>query len=224
MKNKFHLTDGLWVLIVVFAILIIDQIIKIDVKTSMSLGESLHITDWFYITFIENNGMAYGLTFFNKLVLSVFRIGAVAVIGWYIYKVIHQKHRTAYVICLAVIIAGAMGNIFDSMFYGLIFDQSTPYSVSHFVSWGGGYSSFLQGRVVDMFYFRLIVTTWPDWVPVWGGNQFIFFSPVFNFADACISCGVVILIIFFRSDLESLNGIFKKNSVENKKTTGENSK
>jgi signal peptidase II len=215
MKNRFHLKDGHWAIIIFLALTIIDQIIKIQVKTNMTLGESLHITDWFYISFVENNGMAYGLTFFNKLVLSLFRIVAVSFIGYYIYRVVRKPdHRTSYVICLSVIIAGAMGNIIDSMFYGLIFDSSTPFSVSQLVPFGEGYSSFLQGKVVDMFYFPLIVTTWPEWVPIWGGNEFIFFSHVFNFADACISCGIVCLFLFFRKDLEDIGDVFKRKSNE----------
>ena len=147
--------------------------------------------------------MAYGMTFLNKVVLSVFRIIASGFIGYYIYKLVHLKHRTCYVVMLSMVLAGAIGNLFDSMFYGLIFTESTPYTVSQFVPFGTGYAPFLMGKVVDMFYFPLIITTWPDWVPVWGGDEFIFFSPVFNFADASISVGVVLLLLFCRKDLES---------------------
>jgi signal peptidase II len=174
----------------------------------MCLGESIRITDWFFINFIENNGMAFGMTFFNKLVLSLFRLVAISAIGYYIYKVIKGEHRTGYVIVLSVIMAGALGNLFDSMFYGLIFNASSPFYVSYFVPFGTGYSSFLQGKVVDMFYFPLIVSTWPDWMPFWGGEDFVFFSPVFNFADACVSVGIVILFLFYRKDLEGLSSVF----------------
>lgn len=175
----------------------------------MSLGESVHVTDWFYITFIENNGMAYGMTFFNKLVLSVFRIIAVGCIGWYMHKVLKQKHSTGYIVVLSMILAGAAGNIIDSMFYGLIFNASSPFYVSYLVPFGSGYASFLEGKVVDMFYFPLIVTTYPDWVPFKGGQEFIFFSPVFNFADSCISVGVVLLLLFYRKEMEGISETVK---------------
>lgn len=208
------LSDGWLSVIIVTAILIVDQIIKIAVKTNMCLGESYHVTDWFLIDFVENNGMAYGMTFFNKLVLSLFRLVAIAAIAYYICRLVRRHHRTGYVVCLSMVLAGAAGNVIDCMFYGLIFDPSTIFSVSHFVPFGTGYSSFLHGKVVDMFYFPLIVTTWPEWVPVWGGEEFIFFSPVFNFADASISVGVVLLLLFYRADLESIGDVFswhKKN-------------
>ena len=177
--------------ILIVLVLIIDQIIKIEVKTGMCLYESIRITDWFYINFIENNGMAYGMTFINKLVLSLFRVLAISALGYYICVQIRRKARLLYICLLSVVFAGALGNLIDCMFYGLIFNASSPYYVSYMVPFGQGYSSFLMGKVVDMFYFPLIVTTWPEWVPVFGGDEFIFFSPVFNFADACISVGVV---------------------------------
>lgn len=208
-KNSYLSNDGLIASILIIAILVIDQIIKIEVKTNMCLGESVHVTDWFYITFIENNGMAYGMTFFNKLVLSVFRIIAIGCIGWYMHLVLKQKHSTGYIIVLSMILAGAAGNIIDSMFYGLIFNASSPFYVSYLVPFGSGYASFLQGKVVDMFYFPLIVTTYPDWVPFKGGQEFVFFSPVFNFADACISVGVVLLLLFFRKDMEGISETIK---------------
>ncbi len=200
--------DGILAVILILVILIIDQIIKMTVKTHMCLGESIRVTDWFFIDFVENNGMAYGMTFFNKLVLSVFRIVAISAIAYYIYKVLKQVHRRGYIVCLSMVLAGAAGNIIDCLIYGLIFNASSFYSVSQFVPWGEGYSTFLHGKVVDMFYFPLVVTTWPQWVPFFGGQEFIFFSPVFNFADACISVGVVLLLLFYRKDLESVGTIF----------------
>ncbi len=192
----------MWALLIIVILLVIDQIIKILVKTNMSLGDNIHITDWFYISFIENNGMAYGMSFIYKPLLTLFRLVAIAVIGYYIYKVVKREHRIGYVVCLSLVCAGAAGNIFDCLFYGQIFTVSTPFTVSEFVPFGQGYAPLLQGKVVDMFYFPLIVTTWPDWVPVWGGDRFVFFSPVFNFADACISVGVVLLLLFYRKDFE----------------------
>lgn len=201
-----------WIaVIIVAAILIVDQIIKIEVKTNMSLGEALRITDWFYIEFIENNGMAYGMTFINKLVLSLFRMFAICGIGWYIWRVVKSGlFSKGYIVCLSMVLAGAAGNLIDCLFYGLIFNASTPFNVAHFVPFGEGYSTFLHGRVVDMFYFPIIHTQWPDWVPVWGGDDFVFFSPVFNFADSCISVGVVLLLLFFRKDLERMSLAWKK--------------
>ena len=194
--------------ILMLVIVLIDQIIKIEVKTNMYLGESIHVTDWFYISFIENNGMAYGMTFINKIVLTSIRLVAVVLLIWYMVRLVKMKHRLSYLLCLAMITAGAAGNIFDCVFYGQIFTASSPYYISEWTNWGSGYASLLQGKVVDMFYFPLIVTTWPEWVPFKGGEQFVFFSPVFNFADACISVGVVLMLIFFRHDLESLSEVF----------------
>lgn len=202
-RAKEMMTDGRLAWLLVVAILVIDQLIKIEVKTTMTLGESIRVTDWFYINFIENNGMAYGMTFINKFLLSVLRIVAVSGIGWYIWRVVRRGARTRYVIFLAMVAAGAAGNIFDSMFYGLVFSASSPYYVSYVVPFGTGYADFLMGKVVDMFYFPIIQTTWPQWVPVVGGEDFIFFSPVFNFADACISVGVVCLLLFCRKDWEA---------------------
>ena len=201
-----------WIaVIIIAAILIVDQIIKIEVKTNMSLGEALRITDWFYIEFIENNGMAYGMTFVNKLVLSLFRMFVICGIGWYIWRVVKSGlFSKGYIVCLSMVLAGAAGNLIDCLFYGLIFNASTPFNVAHFVPFGEGYSTFLHGRVVDMFYFPIIHTQWPDWVPVWGGDDFVFFSPVFNFADSCISVGVVLLLLFFRKDLERMSLAWKK--------------
>lgn len=210
-KSNKHFGNGWLAVVIVAAILIVDQIIKIEVKTNMSLGETLRVTDWFYIEFIENNGMAYGMTFINKLVLSLFRMFAISGIGWYIYKVVKSGiFSTGYVVCLAMVLAGAAGNLIDCMFYGLIFDASTHFSVADFVPFGTGYSSFLHGKVVDMFYFPIIETTWPDWVPMFGGDEFVFFSPVFNFADSCISVGVVLLLLFFRGDLERMSEAWRK--------------
>jgi signal peptidase II len=222
-RAREFMTDGRMAWMLIVAILVIDQIIKIEVKTTMTLGQSYHVTDWFYIYFIENNGMAYGMTFINKFFLSIFRIVAISVIGWYIWHVVKRKGRTRYVFFLSLIMAGAAGNIFDSMFYGLIFSASSPYYVSYFVPFGTGYSSFLMGKVVDMFYFPIIQTTWPDWVPVWGGDEFIFFSPIFNFADACITVGVICLLLFCRKDFG--NGDTKKGvepTPEASKSQGEN--
>lgn len=201
---------ALIVVLLVVAILLIDQVIKIEVKTNMRLHEVIDITGWFKINFIENNGMAYGMTFFNKLVLSLFRIVAISLIGYYLTKVIRKGARMGYIICLSMVFAGAVGNMIDCMFYGLIFNASSPEYMSYFVPFGEGYAPFLMGKVVDMFYFPLIETTWPEWVPVVGGDDYIFFSPVFNFADASISVGVAILLLFYRRELSSISFSRKK--------------
>ena len=208
--KKELMTDGRLAWIIVIAILAIDQIIKIEVKTSMCLGESIRLTDWFYINFIENKGMAYGMSFMPKMLLSILRLVAITVIGWYINLVVREKGRTIYIAFLSMIVAGAAGNAIDCMFYGLIFNASSPFYVSYFVPFGTGYADFLMGKVVDMFYFPLIVTTWPQWVPFFGGVEFIFFSPVFNFADACISVGVVLMLLFCRKDMEGIGDTLRR--------------
>jgi len=149
--------------------------------------------------------MAYGMTIVNKLVLSLFRIAAISVLGYYLVRQIRTNARTMYLVCLTLVFAGAVGNLIDCMFYGLVFNASSPYYVSYFVPFGQGYAPFLMGKVVDMFYFPLIVTTWPEWVPYFGGNEFIFFSPVFNFADSCISVGMVLLLLFCRKELSQIS-------------------
>jgi signal peptidase II len=210
------LTNGRMAVIIVIAILLVDQIIKVWVKTHMHLHECIAITDWFKICFIENKGMAFGMEIGSKLVLSVFRIFAVCVIGYYIYLQVKQRVRTGYIICLSMVLAGALGNIIDCMFYGLIFNASSPFYVSYFVPFGDGYAPFLMGKVVDMFYFPLIVTTWPDWLPIVGGDEFVFFSPIFNFADASISVAVVLLLVFYRRELSTIT--LRKNYVDDGKT------
>jgi len=203
----------LWVAILL--LLIIDQTIKIEVKTNMCLYEHISVTDWFYISFVENNGMAFGMAFLNKVVLSLFRIVASSIIGYYLYRQIKNKEsRFGYLICISLILAGAIGNIIDCMFYGLCFTESTPYTVSTSVPLGDGYAPFLMGRVVDMFYFPIIETYLPEWMPFVGGNHFVFFSPVFNFADACVSVGFILLLLFYRKELSTLSFSLKHKDTE----------
>ena len=212
------ITKGRLAIILVVAILLIDQAIKIWVKTSMLLHESIHVFDWFYITFIENMGMAFGMQLGSKLILSLFRVIAISVLGYYIWKQVGKNARTGYIVCLSMVLAGAAGNLIDCLFYGLMFTESSPYYVSYLVPFGTGYAPFLMGKVVDMFYFPLIVTTWPDWVPFVGGQPYVFFSPIFNFADSAISVGVVLLLLFYRREIGELSLKKETNESLNKET------
>ena len=204
-QTKPLLTKGRMAVLVVFAVLLIDQMIKIWVKTSMTLHESIHVTDWFYITFIENNGMAFGMQLGSKIVLSLFRVIAISALGYYIWLEVKRKAKTGYLVCLSLVLAGAAGNLIDCMFYGLVFNESSPYYLSYFVPFGTGYAPFLMGKVVDMFYFPLIETEWPTWMPFVGGDHFVFFSPVFNFADSCISVSVVWILLFYRQEISKMS-------------------
>ena len=211
MSSQQVVKRGWMAVLIITAILLIDQVIKIWVKTNMTLHEQIEIFSWFKIVFIENNGMAYGMEIGSKLVLSIFRIVAISLLGYYIYGQVKKKARWGYLVCLSMVMAGAIGNLLDSMFYGLVFNASSEYYTSYWVPLGNGYAPFLMGKVVDMFYFPLIVTTWPDWVPFVGGNPYVFFSPIFNFADASISVGVVLLLLFYRKEISEIS-IKKKNT------------
>lgn len=190
-------------LVTVFAVLFIDQIIKIWIKTHFSMGESLNIAgNWFILHFTENNGMAFGMQFggsFGKIFLTLFRVLAAGVIAWYLHTLVKKKANGFLIITIGLVLAGAIGNIIDCMFYGLIFSESNPwpsFPPATFFPAEGGYAPFLYGKVVDMFYFPIIETTWPSWIPFWGGEEFTFFAPVFNIADSSITVGVFILLIF----------------------------
>ena len=204
---------GVLVTLIVVGVLLVDQLIKIWVKTNMTLHEQIEILSWFKIVFIENNGMAYGMEIGSKLVLSLFRVVAISVLVYYMVGLVKRQARWGYLVCLSMILAGAVGNLLDSMFYGLVFNASSEFYTSYFVPFGTGYAPFLMGKVVDMFYFPLIVTTWPDWVPVVGGNPYVFFSPIFNFADASISVGVVMLLLFYRKEIGEIS-LKKKTKVD----------
>lgn len=165
----------------------------------MYIGQEYSVFgNWFIIHFTENEGMAFGMKFggeYGKLILSLFRIIAVGGIGWYLFKLIKENADKLYIICMSLIFAGAVGNIIDSVFYGLIFSESY-FNIAQFMPAEGGYAGLLHGKVVDMFYFPLFSGYYPDWFPLWGGEDFLFFRPVFNIADSAISIGVVLLIIF----------------------------
>ena len=185
---------------VILLLLFLDQASKIWVKTHMQLHESIEIFSWFQLYFTENPGMAFGMEFFNKLVLSVFRIAAVIAIAYYLIRLVQRNYSFGFITCVALVFAGALGNIIDSVFYGVIFDHSYG-QVATFMPAGGGYASLLHGKVVDMLYFPLIQTTFPDWLPIWGGEEFIFFRPIFNLADSSICVGGALLLLFYHRTL-----------------------
>lgn len=185
-------------------IILADQLLKIYIKTNFTLGESRTILGhWFQLHFIENNGMAFGLEVMKgpagKIFLSLFRLVAVAFGLVYLFRIAKAKEvNNIFLACIVLIIAGAAGNLIDSMFYGCYFTQSTYHTVSHFTQFGHGYAPFFQGMVVDMLYFPLIEFNWPDWMPFIGGDHFLFFAPIFNIADFSISLGAIMLLVFQR--------------------------
>ena len=192
----------------ILLILVIDQALKIWVKTHMVIGEEIHIFGkWGMLHFIENNGMAFGMEMggkSGKLILSIFRVAAIIAIGFFLNSIINKKATTGLILSVSAIMAGAIGNIIDSAFYGMIFSESF-YEPAVLFPPGGGYSSFLHGRVVDMLYFPVINTTWPDWSPYRPGESFIFFRPVFNIADSAITCGVIAIILFQKKMFRGLS-------------------
>ncbi|MCD8193655.1 MAG: lipoprotein signal peptidase [Tannerellaceae bacterium] len=196
-------SKGWGAVLIVVLLLILDQALKIWIKTHLQLHESIEITPWFFLYFTENPGMAFGIEVIGKLFLSLFRIIAVSFIGYYLYKIVKEdKYSFGFIACIALIFAGAVGNIIDSIFYGVLFDHSFG-QVATFMPEGGGYATWLHGKVVDMFYFPLIQTDLPGWVPIWGGEEFIFFRPIFNLADSAICVGVFLLLICYRNTLST---------------------
>ncbi len=184
--------------IVLALVIIIDQAVKIWVKTSFYLGEDLEILPFFHLRFIQNNGMAFGMELGSKLFLTVFRLVLFGLLIWYILKLTKiGRAATGYVACVALIAAGAFGNIIDCVFYGEIFTNPVPPEIASFVPWGDGYGTLFHGLVVDMLYFPLFEFTWPSWIPVIGGKFFSFFDPVFNIADSAITVGMFAIICFY---------------------------
>ena len=193
--------------LIVVLVLLIDQVLKIWIKTNMAVGDEFSVMGhWFIIHFVENNGMAFGFEFggeYGKIFLSLFRVAAVFGIGYYILKLVKKDIPMGFIVCASLIFAGAIGNIIDSAFYGIIFSDSYGQVAKLFPS-GGGYATFLHGRVVDMFYFPIVSGNYPSWIPFLGGGDFQFFRPVFNVADSSISVGIFAIIIFYRSEFSEL--------------------
>ncbi len=180
-------------------------------------SQVFEITSWFKIHFLENEGMAYGITIFNKFLLTLFRIVAMSLASYILYKIVKSRaYKLGFVLCLAFIVAGGIGNIIDCVFYGEIFTSSQG-QVAELVAWGEGYGDLFYGKVVDMLHFPMIDTFYPEWVPKFGGERFVFFSPVFNIADSCISVGVAILLLFYpRTFSAMLESFDKKKEMDNK--------
>lgn len=207
------------VVFIIAAIIIVDQVLKIWIKTNYPTGEVTKVMgiDWFRLHFIENPGMAWGWKFGNetgKMILTLFRLAAVIFGTWYLSRIVKQGYKNGFIICAALIYAGALGNLIDSMFYGMIFDKGLNYDpgINDYLQYSGiaeissnGYSSFLHGSVVDMLYFPMVKGHFPSWLPFVGGDEFEFFSAIFNIADASISTGVITLLLFQKR-------FFKKNS------------
>jgi signal peptidase II len=218
------------VVFIIAAIIIVDQALKIWIKTSHPTGEVVRVfgMDWFRLHFIENPGMAWGWKFGNetgKMILTLFRLAAVIFGTWYLGQIVKKQYKRGFIVCAALIYAGALGNLIDSMFYGMIFDKGLHYdsAINEYVSYSGiaqftspGYSSFLHGSVVDMLYFPMLKGNFPSWVPFIGDDSFEFFSPIFNVADASISVGVITLLLFQKR-------FFKKHSPKETYSTVETS-
>ncbi len=187
---------------VIILVTILDQWLKIYIKTNFYLGEDVEITSWFHLYFVQNPGMAFGWEMGSKLALTLFRIAAI-IAGIYYLVRLHQSRRepVGYVVCIALIVAGAIGNVIDCTFYGLIFDNPAPPHLATLFPASGGYAPLLHGQVVDMLYFPLISFDWPSWMPWIGDTRFVFFHPIFNIADAAISTGIIALLLFYHKHL-----------------------
>ncbi len=205
-------------MMIILAIIIIDQCLKIWVKTNFFLGEDYPITSWFHLKFIENNGMAFGLELWDKLVLTIGRIIAVILFIIFIIKIKDNKQlRTGFLISIALITAGAAGNIFDCIFYGKIFNSPYGFELATFMPHDGGYANWFEGKVVDMLYFPLFSFDLPNWIPIIGGKNYEFFQYIFNIADSAICIGVFLLIFFYSKDVNDAIQSLKSNKTDSDK-------
>ncbi len=204
--NKIRFKSLRPYLIIILVLLMIDQGVKFWIKTRMTIGQDFHVLgDWFLIRFVENNGFAFGLELpgvWGKYILSIFRIGLVFLIGVYLIVLIKKQAHKAILFSITLITAGALGNIIDGTFYGMLFSESTFSKIAVFLPETETYASFLRGNVVDMLYFPIIDTHLPQWIPFWGGEKFIFFSPIFNIADSCVTIGmfIIVFMVFFKRE------------------------
>ena len=189
--------------IAVILLLVLDQSSKVWVKTHMQLYDTIEVFSWFKIYFVENPGMAFGIDIIDTYILTLIRIFFVCVLGVFIFNLIKRNFKFGFILCVSLVLAGALGNIIDCSFYGVLFDESYYGQVASFRPEGGGYSTFLHGRVVDMLYFPLIKSTWPSWFPFWGGQELVFFRPIFNIADSSICVSAAIMFIFYRNSLSA---------------------
>ena len=202
MADNRLMTNGRLAILIAAAVILVDQIVKIWVKTHFYLGESVQILPFFELRFVQNNGMAFGMEFGSKLLLTLFRIIVVGILVWYIVGLCRRPGTSrGYLVTLSLIAAGAGGNIIDCLFYGAIFNNPWPPMVAQFVPWGTGYAGLFHGLVVDMLYFPLFSFVWPEWLPFVGGTVFSFFDPVFNIADSAITVGILLLIFFYSKHL-----------------------
>jgi len=217
------------VILIIVLILLGDQALKIYIKTSYNLNTSHNVLgNWFQLYFVENPGMAYGWKFggnWGKVALTVFRLGAVVFGTWYLGQIIRKKYHKGFIVCAALVYAGALGNLIDSCFYGLIFDKGMIFEpqLKEYMGYSGlavfskhGYASFLHGNVVDMLYFPVINGHFPKWVPIWGGEDFQFFRPIFNIADASISTGIISILVFQKRFFRHRNAASEHHTVETK--------
>ncbi len=187
---------------IILLVIIADQCLKTWVKTRFYLGEEMEILPWFRLLYVQNPGMAFGWSLGNKLALTLFRLAATIFGFWYLCKLLKkQSFKTGLCVCVALILAGAIGNLIDCTFYGLIFNNPAPPDVATLFPAAGGYAPVFHGQVVDMLYFPLFHFFWPEWMPFVGGEYFEFFHPIFNLADAAVSVGVIALILFYSADL-----------------------
>lgn len=212
--RKEHYT---WIVFgVVALVIILDQALKMWIKTHFFLGEDYEILPWMHLRFVQNNGFAFGMELGSKVFLTIFRIVFGCLLGWYLYRIARTARvKLGYMVMVALCVAGAFGNVIDCVLYGEIFNNPYPPQVAQFVPVGNGYAPWLHGRVVDMFWFPLFAFRWPEWLPLVGRQMFSFFDPVFNIADAAISVGIVAIILFYSRFLENFRsqiGMEKKES------------